>query len=135
MGPGSSPGHWVYVRARAAREQRGDSARMLDRRAFFIGSGALGLAGPAFAQAAVRSRRVFYKNGGLNLAAYLSQPAGPGPFPLVIFNHGSRAGHERESFFSAYNVSLYLSAGYALLVPERRGYGQSDGDTFAEAVG
>ena len=32
-------------------------------------------------------------------------------------------------------AGLYLAAGYAVLVPERRGYGKSDGETWLDAVG
>ena len=40
----------------------------------------------------------FYSAGPLRIQAYLYQPAGNGPFPLVIYNHGSRANRERESW-------------------------------------
>ncbi|MFO1183577.1 MAG: alpha/beta fold hydrolase [Bauldia sp.] len=89
----------------------------------------------AFAQAAERDREVFYPSDGLKIQAYVSRPAGRGPFPLVIFNHGSRAGQERRSVPFTYMANLYAAAGYAVLVPERRGYGESEGPTFAEAVG
>src|SRR5438067_11204856 len=39
---------------------------------------------------------IFYKSGNLNIEAYLYNPAGNGPFPLVIYNHGSRQEHERQ---------------------------------------
>jgi hypothetical protein len=32
-------------------------------------------------------------------------------------------------------AGLYVAAGYAVLVPERRGYGRSDGPAWSEAVG
>src|SRR5436190_16867882 len=38
----------------------------------------------------------YYKNGDLNIEAYFYKPEGNGPFPLVIYNHGSRAGQERQ---------------------------------------
>jgi poly(3-hydroxybutyrate) depolymerase len=39
---------------------------------------------------------VFYPSGGLRIQAYLYRPAGDGPFPAVIYNHGSRIGRERQ---------------------------------------
>src|SRR4051812_15714264 len=32
---------------------------------------------------------VFYPSGSLRIQAYLYKPAGNGPFPMVIYNHGS----------------------------------------------
>ena len=37
----------------------------------------------------------FYTRGGLRLESYLYLPPGAGPAPLVVYNHGSRAGAER----------------------------------------
>jgi dienelactone hydrolase len=77
----------------------------------------------------------FYQNDGLKLEAYLYRPSGPGPFPLVIYNHGSRAEHDREERKEEFIADILVPKGYAVLVPERRGYGQSEGKTFQEAVG
>ena len=77
---------------------------------------------------------VTYPSGSLNIAAYIYQPPGDGPFPLIVFNHGSRSKHERKSVPFEYMGDLYRTAGYAVLVPERRGYGTSDGPTFSDAV-
>jgi len=78
---------------------------------------------------------VFYPSGQLRIQAYLYQPPGKGPFPLVIYNHGSRANRERASLPFPYVAQILLQGGYAVLVPERRGYGRSDGPTFAEEIG
>ena len=78
---------------------------------------------------------LFYSSEGLRLEAYLFKPDGPGPFPLVVYNHGSRIGDERTE--RALNVAsrLLLPLGYAVLVPERRGYGKSEGQTFTDEIG
>ena len=78
---------------------------------------------------------VFYQNGQLRLEAYLYTPPGAGPFPLVVYNHGSRNGRERSEEPFPFIGRVLTSAGYAVIVPERRGYGQSGGQTFAEEVG
>jgi dienelactone hydrolase len=78
---------------------------------------------------------VFYPSGSLRIQAYLYKPNGEGPFPVVIYNHGSRAGRERHSVPFEYIGRLLTRAGYAVLVPERRGYGGSDGLTWSEDVG
>ncbi|MEO6393333.1 MAG: CocE/NonD family hydrolase, partial [Pyrinomonadaceae bacterium] len=77
----------------------------------------------------------FYQHDGLKLEAYLYRPSGPGPFPLVIYNHGSRKEHNREERKVEYIADLLVPKGYAVLVPERRGYGLSEGKTFQEMVG
>jgi carboxymethylenebutenolidase len=77
----------------------------------------------------------YYQSGGLNIEAYLYRPEGAGPFPLVIYNHGSRSGHEREEKPFQFIAAILVPQGYAVLVPERRGYGKSDGPTYDEEVG
>lgn len=78
---------------------------------------------------------VFYLSGKLKIEAYVYRPEGAGPFPVVIYNHGSRAEHDREERPFAYVGEMLTRSGYVLIVPERRGYGKSDGPTFGEAVG
>lgn len=78
---------------------------------------------------------VSYRSGGLGIAGYLYQPAGSGPFPTIIYNHGSRQGQERLPVPWVRLAGFYVSAGYCVLVPERRGYGKSDGQTWTDAVG
>jgi len=77
----------------------------------------------------------FYNNGYLNLEAYFFKPDGKGPFPLVIYNHGSRAGSERKEVSCSFVASMLATQGYAVIVPERRGYGRSDGLTYGDEVG
>jgi dienelactone hydrolase len=77
---------------------------------------------------------LYYKNGDLNIEAYLYKPEGKGPFPLVIYNHGSRSGQERVEIPFRFIAAILVPQGYAVLVPERRGYGKSDGQTYDEEV-
>jgi pimeloyl-ACP methyl ester carboxylesterase len=66
------------------------------------------------------------------------KPLGAGPFPIVVLSHGSprsaedrrREGRQRLAAQSA----RFLAMGYAVLVPTRRGYGESGG-SWAEAYG
>ncbi|HYL86228.1 MAG TPA: dienelactone hydrolase family protein [Candidatus Angelobacter sp.] len=78
---------------------------------------------------------LFYSSGKLKIEAYVYKPEGAGPFPVVIYNHGSRAGHDREERPFAYVGEMLAGAGYVAVVPERRGYGKSDGPTFGETIG
>ena len=66
------------------------------------------------------------------------RPEGAGPFPLVVLSHGSprsaddrrRVGRQRLLAQS----ERFLAMGFAVLVPTRRGYGESGG-RWAEAYG
>jgi pimeloyl-ACP methyl ester carboxylesterase len=75
---------------------------------------------------------LFYQHDGLKLEAYLYQPEGKEPFPLVVYNHGSA---ERDEWPAPFVARMLVPAGYAVLVPERRGYGKSEGRTFSEEIG
>ena len=78
----------------------------------------------------------FYAHDGLRLESYLYRPAGPGPFPLVVYNHGSATPDEEKKEWPApFIARLLVPAGYAVLVPERRGYAKSEGRTFSEEIG
>ena len=87
------------------------------------------VAAAAHSQAATDSTYtdVLYPSGGLRIQAYLYKPDGSSPFPIVIYNHGSRAGRERVPMPYPYIGKMLTRAGYVVLVPERRGYGTSDG--------
>jgi len=80
-------------------------------------------------------QEVFYPSGKLRIQAHLYKPEGKGPFPVVIYNHGSRAGRERTPAPFLYMGKMLTARGYVVLVPERRGYGLSDGPSFSDAVG
>src|SRR5262245_20200364 len=87
------------------------------------------------ARSAPSYTEVFYVSGGLRIQAYLYKPEGDGPFPAVIYNHGSRNGRERQSVPFEHIGRLLTNAGYVTLVSERRGYGQSDGIAWPDDVG
>lgn len=78
---------------------------------------------------------VFYPSGKLEIEAYVYKPEGAGPFPVVIYNHGSRIARDKEEMPFVYVGEMLTHSGYMVVVPERRGYGKSDGETFGEAVG
>jgi dienelactone hydrolase len=69
----------------------------------------------------LRPELVEFASDGRMLYGYLYRPSGRGPFPAVVFNHGSepRPGPKRpQSWF-------YVTRGFALFVPHRRGHGES----------
>ena len=71
----------------------------------------------------------------LRLEAILYRPNPTDTFPVVIFNHGSTgmgAIPTRRSYTYAVQAQYLLSRGYAVVVPMRKGRGQSEG-TYAES--
>jgi dienelactone hydrolase len=108
------------------------------KNAFRVVAGFLFCAAVATAQTPEQSRafeQVSYPSGKLQIEAYVFKPQGKGPFPVVIYNHGSRPGHERAERPFEYVGILLASSGYFVVVPERRGYGKSEGTPFSEEIG
>jgi carboxymethylenebutenolidase len=74
---------------------------------------------------------VEFPSGKLRLTAYLWKPAGTGPFPAVLFNHGSGGADADHTagmpITRAADIlaPFFLTHGYAFLYPFRRGHGPS----------
>ncbi len=74
---------------------------------------------------------VEFSSGTLRLKAYLWKPAGPGPFPVVLFNHGSGGAAADQTagmpITQAATVlaPFFIKHGYAFFYPFRRGHGPS----------
>lgn len=72
------------------------------------------------------------------LTATTYRPSGSGPFPLVVLSHGSPANAAARARMGRYRVITRIEAlvqrGFAVIVPMRRGYGDTGGD-FAERFG
>lgn len=69
----------------------------------------------------------------LRLEGFLYRPSPPGPFPVLIFNHGStgvlKVPPTSTVFFRYAEVArFFVERGWAVLIPMRRGRGASDGD-------
>ncbi len=68
----------------------------------------------------------------LNLATITYRPAGAGPFPLLIFHHGSTGrGTDPTIFANRYEpkalIEWFTARGWAVVLPSRRGRGGSEG--------
>jgi dienelactone hydrolase len=68
-----------------------------------------------------------FRSQGRKLKAYLWTPPGEGPFPLIIYNHGSGLREPFEDNALPGLPLLFASWGYACLFPHRHGYGLSPG--------
>lgn len=66
------------------------------------------------------------------------KPAGEGPFPIAVISHGSpRSASDRRRggrIRFEQQSRAFMAMGYAVVVPTRRGYGDSEGD-WAEGYG
>jgi carboxymethylenebutenolidase len=89
------------------------------------------LSGLAQSTPSMAPETVEFSSGKLNLKAYLWKPAGAGPFPAVLFSHGSGAADPDHTagmpITQAPSVlaPFFIQHGYAFLYPFRRGYGPS----------
>ncbi|WP_229448031.1 dienelactone hydrolase family protein [Massilia sp. CF038] len=68
-------------------------------------------------------------DGQARLQTTVFRPNGPGPFPLLIINHGKDTGEpqyqQRDRFI--YMATAFVKRGYAVLVPMRQGFANSSG--------
>ena len=67
---------------------------------------------------------VTFPSGLLTLHGVLYRPKGPGPFPAVVYNHGSAPGMLSKEAFDALGP-VYASHGWIFFGPYRRGQGLS----------
>src|SRR5688572_22197088 len=122
-------------RTRSAAQRLGAAMIVLLQGAAWDATGAIDSSG--FRESAVRAPVVSEsRRDYIDVTIY--RPDGAGPFPLLVLNHGSprdaasrrsdgRQRLERQS-------RPFVAMGFAVLVPTRRGYGESDGD-WAETYG
>jgi dienelactone hydrolase len=84
---------------------------------------------------------VEFPSGSLHLKADLWKPTGPGPFPAVLFSHGS--GGDKADLTAGMQITesadilapFFIKHGYAFLYPFRRGHGPSaDQASFMQDV-
>lgn len=102
--------------------------RSLQRVAFLLFAASL-----AAAARAAPATKVTFESGGLTLVGYLYHPDGTGPWPALIWNHGSEkdpaAGRQFETVAAA-----FVPAGYLVFAPVRRGHGESEGDYIVDRL-
>jgi dienelactone hydrolase len=67
---------------------------------------------------------ITFTSGNLVLRGFLYKPQGQGPFPAVLWNHGS----ERRPGWLPELAPFFTANGYILFIPHRRGQGRSPGE-------
>jgi dienelactone hydrolase len=72
---------------------------------------------------------------GMTLEGTVFRPAGAGPFPLVVMNHGAIGKRDPAPRWRPVEIARwFVSRGFVVAVPMRRGNAGSDGD-WAEGYG
>lgn len=71
-----------------------------------------------------------FPSGGQQLRGFLWKPDGPGPFPAVLWNHGS----EKLPGWLPQLAAAFLTRGYLFFIPHRRGQGRSPGPYIADQM-
>jgi carboxymethylenebutenolidase len=72
----------------------------------------------------VPGETVSFRSGDLTLQGTIYKPQGAGPFPAVLYNHGSAPGMMSKQAFDAL-APVFTSHGWILFGPYRRGQGLS----------
>jgi dienelactone hydrolase len=91
----------------------------------------LSLSAPGQVTQSLVPQTVEFASGKLHLKAYFWKPAGSGPFPAVLFNHGSGGADPDHTAGMPITQSanilapFFIKHGYAFLYPFRRGHGAS----------
>lgn len=70
-----------------------------------------------------REQLVQFPGESSTLGGFIWKPAGDGPFPAVLYNHGS----EQLPGWKPDLGQLFVGNGYVFFVPHRRGQGRSPG--------
>ena len=66
----------------------------------------------------------------VELETTIFKPAGEGPFPVVVMNHGKALGNPRNQSRDRFIVLSreFVKRGYAVVIPMRKGFSKSSGD-------
>jgi dienelactone hydrolase len=77
-----------------------------------------------------KPEEVVFPSGGQELHGFLWKPEGSGPFPAILWNHGS----EKLPGSQPGLARFYTAHSYIFFVPHRRGQGRSPGNYIQDLV-
>lgn len=77
--------------------------------------------------------KVIFISDGHRLVGYLYKPAGNGPFPAIVWNHGRAENLNEGSAFDAI-ADAFVPQGYVVFAPVRRGEGSSEGEPIQDEI-
>src|SRR5262249_14778358 len=84
----------------------------------------------ATVMSATQPEEVTFPSGKLVLHGFLYSPQGNGPFPAILYNHGS----EEKPGTKPALAEFFSSKGYVFFLPHRRGQGRSPHDSVVESL-
>ncbi len=96
---------------------------------FVLLAAILALPSLAFADDGPQGQEIHYEADGLSLVGYVYKPAGNGPFPVYIWNHGS----DRDPHHGAMLAKFFVPHGFVLFAPIRSGHGDNPGTYIMDA--
>ncbi len=88
---------------------------------------------PATPTAPIIKQPVTFRSDGLALLGYLFKPEGAGPFPAVLWNHGSERAPGRMQQIDTM-AAIFMRAGYVVFAPVRRGHEGSEGPYIIDEI-
>jgi carboxymethylenebutenolidase len=80
--------------------------------------------------AAAQPEEVKFSSGKLTLNGFLYKPEGNGPFPAILYNHGS----ERKPGTKPELGKFFSAKGYVFFVPHRLSHGRSPNDSHIDSL-
>ena len=80
------------------------------------------------AQGQAMGEEVSFPSGSLTLKGFIYKPAGAGPFPALIWNHGS----EKLPGWQPELAAFYNIKGFVFFIPHRHGQGRSPGEYIVD---
>ncbi len=83
---------------------------------------------PELAPGQAMGEEVSFSNGAIALKGFLYKPKGDGPFPALIWNHGS----EPTPGWQPELAAFYNSKGFVFFLPHRHGHGRSPGEYIGD---
>lgn len=92
-------------------------------------SSLLSMSNSLMAQERCTAQPISYLSDGLRITGALMKPSGAGPFPVVVHNHGAKAaGVKKPSLPVGTPCFVFvLDRRLVYFVPDRRGFGRSEG--------
>jgi dienelactone hydrolase len=85
---------------------------------------------PAVPPPKPKPTEVTFTSHGKKLYGYITKPTGAGPFPALLYNHGSeQKGGQKETL-----RDFFVSKGFVFFIPHRSGHGKSQGQYYKDAI-
>jgi dienelactone hydrolase len=81
----------------------------------------------------LHKQRVTFQHGALTLVGFVFHPDGPGPFPALLWNHGSEKNPGTGLQFDEI-AKAFVPAGFVVFAPMRRGHGLSEGEYIRDTI-